>query len=50
MTDKLSELGLHYGTDKAGHHQFTPFYNEHLEKHRDEFKNVMEIGILTNAS
>ncbi len=50
MTDKLSELGLHYGTDKAGHHQFTPFYNEHLEKHRDEFRNVMEIGILTNAS
>ena len=50
MTDVLSQLGIKYGTDKAEHHQFTPFYNSHLEKHRDEFKNVMEIGILTNAS
>ena len=50
MTDQLSELGLKYGTDKAGHHQFTPFYNSILEEHRDEFTNVMEIGILTNAS
>jgi len=50
MTDILSELGKKYGTDKAEHHQFTPFYNSHLEKHREEFKYVMEIGILTNAS
>lgn len=50
MTDKLTELGLLYGTDKAGHHQFTPFYNSVLEKHKEEFTNVMEIGILTNAS
>jgi hypothetical protein len=48
--DLLTQLGKKYGTDKADHHQFTPFYNEHLEKHRDEFTNVMEIGILTNAS
>jgi len=50
MQDKLSELGIKYGTDKASHHQFTPFYNSVLEKHREEFTNVMEIGILTNAS
>lgn len=50
MSDKLTELGLHYGTDKATHHKFTPFYNSILEKHREEFKHVMEIGILTNAS
>lgn len=50
MQDILTELGKKYGTDKATHHEFTPFYNSHLEKHREEFKYVMEIGILTNAS
>lgn len=50
MEDVLSQLGIKYGTDKADVHQFTPFYNSHLEKHREDFKYVMEIGILTNAS
>ncbi len=48
--DKLTELGLQYGTDKASYHQFTPFYNTFLEAEREKAEWVMEIGILNNSS
>lgn len=48
--DKLTELGLQYGTDKATYHQFTSFYNSFLESRRELTKWVMEIGVLNNSS
>lgn len=48
--DKLTELGLQYGTDKATYHEFTPFYNTFLEGMRGDAKWIMEIGILNNSS
>lgn len=50
MIDLLTELGTKYGTDKATHHKFTPFYNLYFERKRFEIKNIMEIGVLNGAS
>lgn len=46
--DKLTELGIKYGTDKAGHHTFTAFYSKFV----DRFTNptMVEIGIENGAS
>ncbi len=46
--DKLTELGMKYGTDKAGYHTFTGFYSKFV----DRFKNptMIEIGIDNGAS
>lgn len=48
--DKLTELGLQYGTDKAFYHQFTSFYDSFLESKREQIKWAMEIGVLNNSS
>lgn len=48
--DLLTEIGIKYGTDKATHHQFTPFYNKYFGEIRHKVKNILEIGVLNNAS
>lgn len=48
--DKLTELGLKYGTDKASYHEFTPFYHSFFEERIEQTKWVMEIGVLNNSS
>jgi len=41
----LTELALHFGTDKAGRHHYTQHYERHLRHlRRDEF-TLLEIGI-----
>lgn len=44
-TDDLTTIGLHYSTDKAVDHKFTPFYHEKLQHLRDKNINLLEIGI-----
>lgn len=46
--DKLTELGIKYGTDKSGYHNFTGFYSKFV----DRFTNptMIEIGIDNGAS
>lgn len=46
--DKLTELGIKHGTDKAGYHTFTGFYSTFV----DRFKNptMVEIGIDNGGS
>lgn len=41
----LTELGRHFGTDKATTHRYTPHYERHLAPFRDEKFNLLEIGI-----
>jgi len=66
MVDKLTELASKYCIDKGvGNYptpsfqnvpviqypqSFTPFYDKFLNKHRNEFKNVLEIGVLFGNS
>jgi hypothetical protein len=41
----LTELGQHFGTDKAGTHAYTQHYERHLRHLRDETFAMLEIGI-----
>ncbi|AAN12661.1 methyltransferase [Mycobacterium phage Omega] len=45
----LHEIGLRHGTDKATHHKFCDFYEEHLPG-RDFSGRLLEIGIMHGAS
>ena len=41
----LTELALHFGTDKAGRHHYTQHYEQHLQHLRREAFTLLEIGI-----
>jgi hypothetical protein len=41
----LTELALHFGTDKAGRHHYTQHYQRHLSHLRRERFTLLEIGI-----
>lgn len=41
----LTELAVHFGTDKWGTHRYTPHYQRHLEHLRGEEFTLLEIGI-----
>lgn len=43
--DTLSELGLKYGTDKIGKHNYLPIYYDLFKDRRNEVKKVLEIGV-----
>lgn len=45
VTDPLTELALHYGTDKARDHWYTPHYELRFRDVRDESITLLEIGI-----
>lgn len=50
MKSELTDLGIKYGTDKSTYHNFTDFYDEHLHKHKESFKNILEIGVFFGSS
>jgi len=41
----LTELALHFKTDKAGHHHYTQHYERHLSHLRGQQFTLLEIGI-----
>lgn len=43
--DELSKLGLKYGTDKIGKHNYLPVYYEMFKDHKDEVRKILEIGV-----
>ena len=43
--DDLSKLGLKYGTDKIGKHNYLPVYYDLFKDRRNEVKKVLEIGV-----
>lgn len=46
----LHEIGLKHGTDKATHHQFLDFYEQHIGHLRDEPVKLLEIGFFKGES
>jgi predicted O-methyltransferase YrrM len=46
--NRLTQLGLKYGTDKATYHGFTEFYSTLLKG--DCIKHILEIGVFQGAS
>jgi len=44
IMDKLSELGIKYGTDKIGSHTYTPIYNKYFQFIRLNPLRILEIG------
>jgi hypothetical protein len=50
MSSELTKLGVKYDTDKSTFHNFTDFYDLHLHKFKNEFKNILEIGVFYGAS
>ena len=47
--DDLSKLGLKYGTDKIGKHNYLPIYYDLFKDRRNEVKKVLEIGVAEGA-
>ena len=43
--DTLSKLGLKYGTDKIGKHNYLPVYYDLFKDRRNEVRKVLEIGV-----
>src|SRR3990167_1132624 len=43
--DELSKLGIKYGTDKIGKHNYLPVYYDLFKDRRNEIKKVLEIGV-----
>lgn len=41
----LTELALKHGSDKAGHHNYTPIYEKYFSPIRDQAITLMELGI-----
>jgi len=41
----LTEIGIHYGTDKATFHGFTGIYDKYFTPLRDDKLTILEIGI-----
>ncbi len=50
MDSELTIIGKKYNTDKSTYHGFTDFYNKHLSAYRDEFQNILEIGVFNGSS
>ena len=50
MSDPLTQLGVHYNTNKAFYHGYTRFYDNLLSKRRESLQTMLEIGIDTGAS
>lgn len=46
--NKLTEIGLKYGTDKASHHVFTEFYDDVFKTYTNP--RILEIGVANTAS
>ena len=46
----LEKLGLEYGTDKIGKHNYLPYYFNLFKERRNEVKKVLEIGVGEGAS
>lgn len=46
----LTILGKKYSTDKSTYHNFTNFYDEHLNPHKENVRNMLEIGIYNGSS
>lgn len=42
--DELSALGIKYGTDKIGKHNYLPVYYDLFKDRRESIKKVLEIG------
>lgn len=42
---ELCALARKHGTDKSGHHEYTPIYHSLMGAQRDDVKAVLEIGI-----
>lgn len=49
MTESLHELGLRFGTDKAGH-RYLPRYERHLSYMHYTPMRLLEVGVLGGAS
>jgi hypothetical protein len=47
--NKLEKLGLKYGTDKIGKHNYLPVYYEMFNPIRNNVKKVLEIGVAEGA-
>jgi hypothetical protein len=47
--NKLEKLGLKYGTDKIGKHNYLPVYYEMFNPIRNNIKKVLEIGVAEGA-
>ena len=47
--NKLEKLGLKYGTDKIGKHNYLPVYYEMFNPIRNSVKKVLEIGVAEGA-
>lgn len=43
--DTLSKLGLKYGTDKIGKHNYLPLYYAMFNNKKNKIKKVLEIGV-----
>ena len=43
--DTLSKLGIKYGTDKIGKHNYLPVYYDLFKDRMNEVKKVLEIGV-----
>lgn len=43
--NKLEELGIKYGTDKIGKHNYLPVYYDLFKNRRNKVKKVLEIGV-----
>jgi cephalosporin hydroxylase len=43
--DELSELALAYGSDKYGHHFYTPIYYDYLKHLKNSPLSLLEIGV-----
>lgn len=48
--NELEKLGLKYGTDKIGKHNYLPVYYDLFKDKRNEVKKVLEIGVAEGAS
>lgn len=46
----LTEIGKSFNTDKATHHNFTEFYDLYFNSLRNEYFNILEIGIWKGES
>jgi 23S rRNA U2552 (ribose-2'-O)-methylase RlmE/FtsJ len=45
ISSNLTKLALHFGTDKAGHHNYTKHYQSHFHSRRLDKMNILEIGV-----
>jgi hypothetical protein len=48
--ETLHELGLKHKTDKATYHEYTKFYQTHLDHIRYEKLSILEVGVFNGGS